>query len=85
MKNKKQIKETPTPNQLDLSDPEDARWFLDNFEAMGPDGRIIKVTEAHLSNGKVINFRNLTDSEAVQYANEVYMDLGLADRRKQMQ
>jgi hypothetical protein len=63
--------------QLDLSKVEDCRWYLKNFKLRFKNGETRKVTEAVLKDGKKVQFSDLSDSQAVQYANQLYEDLEL--------
>lgn len=53
---------------LDLRKPEDCRWYCDNFNVPGRG----KVTFVQLSGGRRVEFKDMTDDEAVMIANQLY-------------
>lgn len=69
---------------LDLSKVKDARFYLENLELEFADGETRKVLELTLQDGRQVKMKDLTDSEAIQYANELYTELQLRCERARM-
>ena len=63
---------TPPVKVLDLSRPEDARWYIANFE-----WRVLPSKPAfiELTSGRRIVFENMTDQEAKDAAHLIYRDI----------
>lgn len=69
---------------LDLRKVKDCRFYLENYELQFADGERRKVSEVILENGKKLKFKDMNDSEAVQYANQLYEELGLPSEKARM-
>ena len=58
--------------RLDLSKIEDCRFYLENLELEFEGGEKRKVLELQLDDGRTVKMNDLSDSEAIQYANDLY-------------
>ena len=63
---------TPPAKVLDLSRPEDARWYIANFEWPGLPSKPVYI---ELTSGRRIVFENMTDDEAKDAAHLIYRDI----------
>jgi len=66
---------TPPVKVLDLSRPEDARWYIANFEWLGLPS---KPAYIEFTGGRRIFFKNMTDQEAQDAAHAIYRDIACA-------
>lgn len=69
---------------LDLSKAEDARFYLENLKLEFADGETRHVLELTLNDGRQVKIKDLTDSEAIQYANDLFSDLQLRSEKSRM-
>lgn len=70
--------------KLDLSKVKDCRFYLENLELEFADGEKRRVLELQLADGRQVKMKDLTDSEAIQYANNLYEDLELRSIKARM-
>lgn len=56
-------------NEIDLDNPRDARKFLRGVKILGK-----RITEVILEGGALLLVEDMTDSQAVRYAKDVYFD-----------
>lgn len=70
--------------RLDLSKIEDCRFYLENLELEFEGGEKRKVLELQLDDGRTVKMNDLSDSEAIQYANDLYESLELPSIKSRM-
>lgn len=69
-----------TNNNLDLSTVEACRFYLENM-TWCIDGEDKKVTEFTLESGKKIGASDMSDSQLIQYANQLYNEIDLPSQK----
>lgn len=69
---------------LDLSKIKDCRYYLEHLEIEFEGGEKRKVLELALNDGRQVKMKDLTDSEAIQYANDLYEQLQLPSEKARM-
>lgn len=67
---KQRIKLSNIDDMYDLDEPEECRAFLKELRIGGPNGS--NITHFDLVDGKRLALDDMTDSQAIQYGNEVY-------------
>lgn len=70
--------------ELDLRKIEDCRFYLENFSIETAEGHTMRISSAQLQDGRTIEFKDLSDGEVVQYANQLFHDLDLPSRKARM-
>jgi hypothetical protein len=70
--------------ELDLSNPKDCRWYLKNFTIGNDKGESSTVKVFETNDGRSLTVDKMTDSEAIQYANQLYNELDLPSQRSRM-
>ena len=69
---------------LDLSKVKDCRYYLEHLELEFDGGEKRKVLELQLADGRTVKMKDLTDSEALQYASQLYESLELPSIKARM-
>ncbi len=70
--------------ELDLSNPKDCKWYLENMTLNFGNGEKSTIKEFGLENGRTIKVSEMNDSQLIQYANQMFNDLDLPSQKARM-